>query len=63
MKGGTSSKAELLSVLRTTRENNKSLNDCLSTLEDEIKEMKKISEFFAAQQLYAPPTTSLVSTE
>ncbi|KAM3200433.1 hypothetical protein P3L10_032795 [Capsicum annuum] len=44
LKGGTSSKAELLSMLHSTQEENKylnkenkSLNDYLSTLEDEIK--------------------------
>ncbi|WMV08510.1 hypothetical protein MTR67_001895 [Solanum verrucosum] len=71
LKGGTSSKAELLSALRSTRDDNKflneenkslnkenkSLNDRLSTLEDEMKEL------FAAQQSHVPPTISPVSTE
>ncbi|XP_060186506.1 uncharacterized protein LOC132615927 [Lycium barbarum] len=70
LKGGTSSKAELLSALRSTQEENKSLNeknkslnDRLSALEDEMKEIKKIKEFFASQQSYVLPTTSPVSTE
>ncbi|OIT33890.1 PREDICTED: uncharacterized protein LOC109205433 [Nicotiana attenuata] len=70
LKGGTSSKVELLSALRSTREENKSLNkennslqDRLSTLEDEMKEMKKIRESFAAQQSHVSPTISPVSTE
>ncbi|XP_016434664.1 uncharacterized protein LOC107761026 [Nicotiana tabacum] len=71
LKGGTSSKAELLSALRSTREENKSLNEenkslneRLSTLEDEMKEMRKIREYFASQQSYVPlTTTSTVSTE
>ncbi|KAM3337987.1 hypothetical protein P3S68_032312 [Capsicum galapagoense] len=49
MKGGTSSKTELLSALRSTREDNKSLieenkslNDHLSTLEDEMENIRKI---------------------
>ncbi|XP_060171175.1 uncharacterized protein LOC132602238 isoform X2 [Lycium barbarum] len=63
LKGGTSSKAELLSVLRSTQEDNKSLNDLLSALEDEMKEIKKMKEFFTAQQSYVPPMTSPVSSE
>ncbi|KAH0633355.1 hypothetical protein KY284_036141 [Solanum tuberosum] len=77
LKGGTSSKAELLSTLRSTRddnkflneenkslnEENKSLNDRLSTLEDEMKEIMKMKEFFDAQQSNVPPTISPVSTE
>ncbi|KAH0721508.1 hypothetical protein KY284_006538 [Solanum tuberosum] len=63
LKGGTSSKAELLSALRSTRDNNKflneenkslneenkSLNDRLSTLEDEMKAIMKMKEFIDAQ--------------
>ncbi|PHT66324.1 hypothetical protein T459_30749 [Capsicum annuum] len=57
LKGGTSSKAKLLSTLCSTQkgnkylnEENKSLNDRLSTLEDEMNEIRKMKEFFAAQQ-------------
>ncbi|WMV09400.1 hypothetical protein MTR67_002785 [Solanum verrucosum] len=70
MRGGTSSKTELLSQLRSTQEENKSLNeknkslnDRLSTLEDEMKEIRKMQEFFAAQQSHNPHMTSPVSTE
>ncbi|OIT22634.1 hypothetical protein A4A49_58450 [Nicotiana attenuata] len=70
LKGGTSSNTELVSALRSTREDNKSLNEenkslqeRLSTLEDDMKEMKKMKEFFAAQQSHVPLTTSPVSTE
>jgi len=76
LKGGTSSKAELLSALRSTREDikslneenkslneeNKSLNDRLSTIEDKMKEIMQMKELFAAQQSHVPPITS-VSTE
>ncbi|KAM3205170.1 hypothetical protein P3L10_028580 [Capsicum annuum] len=70
MKGGTSSKTELLSALRSTQEDNKSLieenkslNDRLSTLEDEMEKIRKMQEFFTAQQSHIPHTTSPVSTE
>uniref|UniRef100_M1E199 Uncharacterized protein n=1 Tax=Solanum tuberosum TaxID=4113 RepID=M1E199_SOLTU len=63
LKGETSSKAELLFVLRSTREDIKSLNDRLSTIEDEMKEIMKMKEFFTAQQSYVPPTTSSFSTK
>ncbi|XP_019225058.1 PREDICTED: uncharacterized protein LOC109206667 [Nicotiana attenuata] len=71
LKGGTSSKAELLSALRSTREENKSLNEenkslneRLSTLEDKMKEMRKMREYFTAQQSHVPlTTTSPISTE
>ncbi|KAH0685754.1 hypothetical protein KY290_017278 [Solanum tuberosum] len=77
LKGGTSSKAELLSVLHSNREDikslneenkslneeNKSLNDRLSAIEDEKKEIMKMKEFFTAQQSHVPPITSYVSTE
>ncbi|KAH0734936.1 hypothetical protein KY285_010643 [Solanum tuberosum] len=70
MRGGTSSKTELLSQLRSTQEENislneknKSLNDRLSTLEDEMKEIRKMQEFFATQQSHNPHMTSPVSTE
>ncbi|KAH0650207.1 hypothetical protein KY284_030119 [Solanum tuberosum] len=49
LKGGTFSKAELLSALRSTQEDNKylneenkSLNNRLSILEDEMKEIRKM---------------------
>ncbi|XP_059286547.1 uncharacterized protein LOC132039980 isoform X2 [Lycium ferocissimum] len=70
LKGGTSSKAELLSALRSTQEENKSLNetnkslnDRLSALEDEMKEIKKMKELFAAQRSFVLHTTSPVSSE
>ncbi|KAH0650030.1 hypothetical protein KY284_029942 [Solanum tuberosum] len=70
MRGGTSSKAELLSELRSTQEKtkflneeNKSLNDCLSTIEDKLKEIRRMKELFAAQQLHNPHMTSPVSFE
>ncbi|XP_047262582.1 uncharacterized protein LOC107861102 [Capsicum annuum] len=70
MKGGTSLKTELLSALHSTREDNKSLieenksvNDRLSTLEDEMEKIRKMQEFFAAQQSHIPHTTPPVSTE
>ncbi|KAH0725467.1 hypothetical protein KY284_001332 [Solanum tuberosum] len=63
MKGGTSSKPELLFALHSTREDNKcmneenkslneenkSLNDRLCTLEDELKEIMRMKELFTAQ--------------
>ncbi|KAH0730026.1 hypothetical protein KY289_001214 [Solanum tuberosum] len=70
LKGGTSSKAKLLFALRSTQEDNKylneenkSLNNRLSTLEDEMKEIRKLQELFAAQQSHVQPMTSPVSTE
>uniref|UniRef100_M1DI35 TNP2-like transposon protein n=1 Tax=Solanum tuberosum TaxID=4113 RepID=M1DI35_SOLTU len=77
LKGGTSSKVELLSALRSTREDNKclneenkslneenkSLNHRLSTLEDAMKEIMKMKELFATQQSHVQPTTSPVSSE
>lgn len=77
LKGGTSSKAELLSALRSIREDikflneenkilneeNKSLNDRLSTIEDKMKDIMNMKEFFVAQQSHVPPTTTSVSTE
>ncbi|KAG5600518.1 hypothetical protein H5410_031888 [Solanum commersonii] len=77
LKGGNSSKAELFSALRSTREDskclneentslneeNKSLNHRLSTLEDAMKEIMKMKELFATQQSHVQPTTSPVSTE
>ncbi|KAM3202556.1 hypothetical protein P3L10_030180 [Capsicum annuum] len=70
MKGSTSSKTELLSTLRSTREDNKSLieenkslNDHFSTLEDEMEKIRKMQEFFAPQQSHIPHTTPPVSIE
>ncbi|KAH0652881.1 hypothetical protein KY285_030443 [Solanum tuberosum] len=70
LKGGTSSKAELLSALRSTQEDNKylneenkSLNNRLSIIEDEMKEIRKMQELFAAQQSHVPPATSPISTD
>ncbi|KAH0731064.1 hypothetical protein KY289_002252 [Solanum tuberosum] len=70
MRGGTSSNAELLSELHSIQEKNKylneenkSLNDRLSTIEDELKEIRKMKELFAAQQLHNPHMTSPISFE
>ncbi|KAH0678353.1 hypothetical protein KY284_019438 [Solanum tuberosum] len=77
LEGGTSSKAELLSALRSTREDikslneenkslneeNKSLTNRLSTLEDAMKEVMKMKELFVAHQSDVPATTSSFSTE
>ena len=70
MRGDTSSKAILLSELRSTQEKNKylndedkSLHDRLTTLEDWIKEIINMKEFFAAQQSHNLHMTSPVSTE
>ncbi|KAH0777835.1 hypothetical protein KY290_009246 [Solanum tuberosum] len=70
LKGGTSSKAELLSALRSTQEDNKylneenkSLNNRISTIENEMKEIRKMQGLFDAQQSHVPPMTSPVSTE
>ncbi|KAH0743120.1 hypothetical protein KY290_031113 [Solanum tuberosum] len=70
MRGGTSFKAELLSELRSTQEKNKflneenkSLNNRLSTIEDKLKEIRKMKELFAAQQLHNSHMTSPVSFE
>ncbi|KAH0633430.1 hypothetical protein KY284_036216 [Solanum tuberosum] len=44
-------------------EENKSLNDRLSTLENEMKEIMKMKEIFAAQQSHVQASKSFVSTE
>lgn len=49
LKGGTTSKAELWSELRSTHEENQSLKDRLSTVENEMKEIKQIKDWFLAQ--------------
>uniref|UniRef100_M1AQZ9 TNP2-like transposon protein n=1 Tax=Solanum tuberosum TaxID=4113 RepID=M1AQZ9_SOLTU len=70
MRGGTSSKAELLSELCSTQEKykslneeKKSLNDHLSTIEDDLKEIRKMKELFAAQPSHDLHMTSPVSFE
>ncbi|KAH0716865.1 hypothetical protein KY290_013434 [Solanum tuberosum] len=70
MRGGTSSKAELLSELRSTQEKYKSLNeenkslyDRLSTIEDDLKEIRKMKELLVAQQSHDPHMTSPISFE
>ncbi|KAM3205115.1 hypothetical protein P3L10_028525 [Capsicum annuum] len=70
LEGRTSSKVELLSTLRSTQEENKylnkenkSLNDLLSTLEDEMIEIRKIKEFFTSQQPQVRDTTSPILNE
>ncbi|XP_059316226.1 uncharacterized protein LOC132067117 [Lycium ferocissimum] len=50
-KGWTSSKAELLSELRSTQAENQSLKDRLSNFETEMKEMKQLKELLLAQQI------------
>ncbi|XP_019243437.1 PREDICTED: uncharacterized protein LOC109223532 isoform X2 [Nicotiana attenuata] len=60
LKGGASSKAELISELRSTREENKSLKDRVSTLESEMKDLKKL---VLAQHSNVQPPTSTVSGE
>ncbi|KAH0727961.1 hypothetical protein KY285_000083 [Solanum tuberosum] len=49
LKGGTSSKAELLAKLRSTQKENQSLKDCMSNFQNEMKELKHLKEFFLAQ--------------
>ncbi|KAF3633385.1 hypothetical protein T459_12049 [Capsicum annuum] len=70
LKGGTFSKAELLSMLHSTQDENqylnvenKSSNDRLSTLEDEIKQIRKMKEFFAVQQPQVYATISPISNK
>ncbi|PHT72760.1 hypothetical protein T459_23545 [Capsicum annuum] len=70
LKGGTSSKVELLSTLRSTQEEknylngeNKSLIGSLSTLEDKMKEIRRMKESFTAQQPQLRATTSPILTE
>ncbi|KAM3204787.1 hypothetical protein P3L10_028197 [Capsicum annuum] len=70
LKGGASSKAELLSMLHSTQEENKylneenkSLNDRLSTLKYRIKNIRRMKEFFAAQRPQIRATTLPISTE
>ncbi|XP_015054777.1 uncharacterized protein LOC107001129 [Solanum pennellii] len=70
LQGGASSKTELLSALRSTREDikflneenrslneeNNCLNDLLSSIEHKMKEMMNMKEFFVTQQSHVPPT-------
>jgi len=56
LKGGTSSKAELLAELRSTQKENQSLKDCMSNFQNEMKELKQLKEFFLAQHPnFQPP--------
>ncbi|KAH0672852.1 hypothetical protein KY290_025089 [Solanum tuberosum] len=56
LKGGASSKAELLAELRSTQKENQSLKDCISNFQKEMKELKQLKDFFLAQHLnFQPP--------
>ncbi|OIT26517.1 hypothetical protein A4A49_56319, partial [Nicotiana attenuata] len=55
MKYGSSSKAELRSELRSALDQNQSLKDRLSTVEDEVKELKELKEFFLSQHSNVQP--------
>ncbi|KAH0652796.1 hypothetical protein KY289_030474 [Solanum tuberosum] len=56
LKGGTSSKAELLAELRSTQKENQSLKDCMSNFQNEMKELEQLKEFVLAQHPnYQPP--------
>ncbi|WMV26200.1 hypothetical protein MTR67_019585 [Solanum verrucosum] len=56
LKGGTSSKAELLAELRSTQKENQSLKDCMYNFQNEMKELKELKELFLAQHPnYQPP--------
>ncbi|KAH0692667.1 hypothetical protein KY285_019764 [Solanum tuberosum] len=46
LKGGTSSKAELLAELRSTQKENQSFKDCMSNFQNEMKELKQLKDFF-----------------
>ncbi|XP_060181761.1 uncharacterized protein LOC132611347 isoform X2 [Lycium barbarum] len=63
LKGGTSSKAELFFELRSTREENQSLEDQLSNFENEMKEMKQLKVWVLAQYSNFQPTASECSAE
>ncbi|XP_016512402.2 uncharacterized protein LOC107829466 [Nicotiana tabacum] len=63
LKGGTSSNAELRSELCSTREENQSLKDCLSTIENDVKELKQLKELLLAQHSNVQPPTLLISGE
>ncbi|OIT00639.1 hypothetical protein A4A49_59903, partial [Nicotiana attenuata] len=60
LKGVVSSKAELIFELHSTREENKSLKDRVSTLESEMKDLKQL---VLAQHSNVQPPTSTVSGE
>ncbi|XP_060172523.1 uncharacterized protein LOC132603458 [Lycium barbarum] len=62
-KGGTSSKVDLLSELRSTREENQSLMERLSNFENEMKELTQLKEWFLAQHSNFQPPTSKCSGE
>ncbi|KAH0759776.1 hypothetical protein KY290_023269 [Solanum tuberosum] len=56
LKGGASSKPELLAELRSTQKENQSLKDCISNFQNEMKELKQLKEFFLAQHPnFQPP--------
>ena len=55
LKDGGSSKAELRSELRSSLDQNESLKDRLSTVENEVKELKELKEFFLSQQSNVHP--------
>ncbi|XP_016484005.1 uncharacterized protein LOC107804598 isoform X2 [Nicotiana tabacum] len=63
LKRGTSSKAELRSELCSTREENQSLKDRLSTIENDVKELKQLKELLLAQHSNVQPLTLLISGE
>ncbi|KAH0728076.1 hypothetical protein KY284_003941 [Solanum tuberosum] len=56
LKGGASSKPELLAELRSTQKENQSLKDCISNFQNEMKELKQLKEFFLEQHPnFQPP--------
>ncbi|KAM3202800.1 hypothetical protein P3L10_030425 [Capsicum annuum] len=63
LNGGTTSKVQLWFELCSTREENQSLKDRLSNLENEMNEMKKLKEQFLAQHYNCKPPTSEYSRE
>ncbi|KAH0709060.1 hypothetical protein KY284_010487 [Solanum tuberosum] len=56
LKGGASSKPELLAELRSTQKENQSLKHCISNFQNEMKELKQLKEIFLAQHPnFQPP--------
>ncbi|OIT35562.1 hypothetical protein A4A49_64575 [Nicotiana attenuata] len=56
LKGGTASKTELLAKIRSTEDENQSLKDRLSNLENEMRELRQVKELVLAQQTnFQPP--------
>ncbi|XP_027770875.1 uncharacterized protein LOC107009044 [Solanum pennellii] len=56
LKGGASSKAELLAELCSTQKENQSLKDCMSNFQNEMKELKQLKEFLLVQHTnFQPP--------